>query len=189
MLRAAPWSKAGFFLGAGVVAASAMPSFAETVTLACDPSPPFSTDGMAIRFEGNDKGALTITGSFGEMRLPAVREARRTTDEDGEQRAVTGIRAYGPASVTMPEKTAIETCVKQRLTPGQMTDPDIVFTTVVGCAGAAPEAAGPVPVDATAEIALTPDVYVDLTRTYAQPTDLVIGRIAVEASPNCRIEK
>jgi hypothetical protein len=91
--------------------------------------------------------------------------------------------------VQMPEKAAIETCVKGKLPPDQLADSDIVFMTVMGCVNDAPLGAEPIAINASAEIALAPLVYVGVTRTYAEPTDLAVGTIALEAYPNCTIKE
>ena len=38
----------------------------------------------------------------------------------------------------MPDKAAAEACAKGKLTPEQLQDSDIVFTTVLGCLGQVP---------------------------------------------------
>jgi hypothetical protein len=114
-------------------------------------------------------------------------ESREGTDENGEPLSATGIRAFGPATVQMPDKAAIEACVRGKLSPDQLADSDIVFLTVMGCAGDAPLGTEPIAINASAEIALAPIVYVGITRTYAEPTDLAVGTIALEVYPNCNL--
>jgi hypothetical protein len=140
---------------------------------------------MTIVYDGESEGTLTITAPFGVMSLPATRESREGTDETGQPLSATGIRAAGPATVQMPDKAAIESCVRAKLPPDQLTDSDIVFVTVMSCAREAPVGAEPIAIDASAEIALAPLVYVGVTRTYSEPTDLAVGTIALEAYPDC----
>ena len=176
----------GVFLLSGMLAG---PASAETITIACEPNPSFNAPEMTLVYEGEAEGTLTITAPFGEMSLPASMEHREGTDEQGKPLSATGIRASGPASVIMPEKAAIESCVKGKLPPDQLTDSDIVFVTVMGCANEAPLGATPIEINASAEIALVPIVYVGITRSYAEPTDLAVGTIALEAFPTCTIKE
>jgi hypothetical protein len=170
--------------GVGVSAAQA-----ETVTIACEANPAFNAPEMKVVYEGEAEGTLTITAPFGEMSLPATKEVREGTDEKGQPISATGIRAAGPAKVQMPDKAAIESCVKGKLPPDQLTDSDIVFVTVMGCANEAPLDAERIEINASAEIALVPIVYVGITRSYAEPTDLAVGTIALEAFPTCTIKE
>jgi hypothetical protein len=185
----------GFSLGRtvwrGLVLAAifAAPAYAETVSIACEANPALNAPAMTIVYEGEAEGTLTITAPFGEMSLPATKESREGTDEAGQPLSATGIRAAGPATVQMPDKAAIEACVMGKLPPDQLADSDIVFLTVLGCAGEAPVGTEPIAINASAEIALAPIVYVGITRTYTQPTDLAVGTIALEAYPNCSLEE
>jgi hypothetical protein len=167
----------------------AVPGHAETVTIACEANPTLNAPEMTIVYEGEAEGTLTIAAPFGEMSLPATKESREGTDETGQPISATGIRAAGPATVQMPDKAAIESCVKGKLPPDQLADSDIVFVTVIGCANEAPLGAEPIAINASAEIALAPLVYVGVTRTYTEPTDLAVGTIALEAYPNCSLEE
>jgi hypothetical protein len=164
----------------------AAPGHAETVTEA---NTTLNAPAMTIVYEGDADGTLTIAATFGEMSLPATKENREGTDETGQPISATGIRAAGPASVLMPEKAAIESCVRGKLPPDQLTDSDIVFVTVMGCAKEAPLSAEPIAINASAEIALAPLVYVGVTRTYVEPTDLAVGTIALDVYPTCTIKE
>ncbi len=163
------------------------PAHAATTTLQCEANPTFNAPAMTLVYEGEAEGTLTITAPFGTMSLPATKQSREGTDETGAPLSATGIRAAGPATVLMPDKAAIEACVKGKLPPDQLADSDIVFVTVMGCAREAPLGAEPIAIEASAEIALAPLVYVGVTRTFAEPTDLAVGKIALEAYPNCSI--
>ena len=162
---------------------------AGTTTLECAANPAFNSPEMTLVYEGEAEGTLTITAPFGTMSLPATMESREGTDETGQALSATGIRAAGPATVQMPDKAAIEACVKGKLPPDQLSDSDIVFVTVMGCAREAPPGAEPIAIEASAEIALAPMVYVGVTRTFAEPTDLAVGKIALEAYPTCAIKE
>ena len=170
-----------------LVFAGALSAHAGSITVACEPNPAFNAPAMTLVYQGGAEGTLTIKAPFGEMSLPATMESRQGTDENGAPLSATGIRAAGPATVQMPDKAAIEACVRGKLPPDQLADSDIVFVTVMSCAKEAPVGAEPIAINASAEIALAPLVYVGVTRTYAEPTDLAVGTIALEAYPNCSI--
>jgi hypothetical protein len=165
------------------------PAFAETISIACEASPMFGSDAMELVYEGEAEGTLTISGTFGTMTLPATKEDREGTDEAGNPLSATGIRAFGPASVLMPEKSAVEACVRNKLPADQLADSDIVFMTTMSCTGETPVATEPVEIQASAEVAFVPEVYVGVTRTYAEPTDLVTGTIALETYPSCAVKE
>ena len=170
-----------------LAATFALPASAERIAIACEGNPTLNAPAMTIVYDGEADGTLTITAPFGEMRLPATKESREGADEAGQPLSATGIRAAGPATVQMPEMAAIEACTRGQLSPEFLADPDIVFMTVMGCAKEAPVGAQPIAINASAEIALAPIVYVGVTRTYTEPTDLAVGTIAIEAYPNCAI--
>jgi hypothetical protein len=172
-------------LTAALAGLCAPPAHAETITLICEANPPSNAPAMALVYDGDAKGTLTITGAFGKISLPATKATRRGTDEKGKPISATGILGGGPATVTMPDKAAIEACVKQKLPADQLKDADLVFMGVMDCADEVPVGAAPVEINAAAEIALEPLVYVGLTRTYLEPTSLAGGPIKLEVYPNC----
>ena len=80
----------------GLVTLSGMlaaPAYAETVTIACEANATLNAPDMTIVYEGEAEGTLTITAPFGEMSLPATKEDREGTDENGQPLSATGIRA------------------------------------------------------------------------------------------------
>lgn len=164
----------------------AIPAAAETVRMQCAADDTFNAPEMTLVYED---GTLTVAGSFGTMRLPASIETGPTTDDAGSPATVRGIRASGPANVRMPDKAALEACVRARLPSDQIEDADIVFVTLMACAKETPEADEPVAINASAEIVLWPMTYVGVTRTYAEATDLAGGSIALEAYPTCAIDE
>src|SRR5262249_6381908 len=122
--------------------------------------------------------------------LPASKEARDEVGEDGQKQSATGIRAFGPAKVIMPDKAAAEVCAKGKLTPEESRDSYIVFTTMLACLGQVPMAQSPIDIKASVEIAVTdpPATYVGLKRTYLEPSALPGGEpVSVEAYPNCTL--
>ena len=163
---------------------------AETVSIKCEVSQGWQAPAMTLVYEGSDTGTLTLKSEFGEMSLPASKELREAVGDDGKKQSATGIRAAGPAKVLMPDKAAAEACAKGKLTPEQLQDKDIVFTTVLGCLGQVPMGQAPIDIKASVEIAITepPSAYVGLKRTYLEPSALPGGEpIAVEAYPNCTL--
>jgi hypothetical protein len=112
-----------------LIAAGGSPVFAATLAFKCiekdagEPQPE-----MTLLYEGDASGTLKVKASFGEMVLPATKEEREAVDADGKSYTATGIRAFGPATVLMPDKAAIETCVKAKLKPEEAQDEDIVAT-------------------------------------------------------------
>lgn len=104
------------------------------------------------------------------MSLPAAKNVREGADEDGNK--ITAINIWGSGDVTlvMPDEAAIEACVRQKLTPEQTADSDIVFSTIFPCAASAPATAQPIPVKASVEISIfePPSAMVNVKRTYAK---------------------
>lgn len=170
-------------------ALGSMPAVADTVRMQCAADDAFNAPEMTLVYEGNDSGTLTVSGAFGTMSLPATLESGPTTDDPGSAVTVRGIRASGPATVRMPDKAALEACVRARLPSDQIEDADIVFVTLMACAKETPDADAPVAINASAEVVLWPMTYVGVTRTYAEATDLAGGSIALEAYPTCAIEE
>ena len=163
---------------------------AETITLACEANQSWQSPAMTMVYKGADSGTLTVKSEFGEMALPARKETREGPDEKGGTRSVVGILASGPAKVIMPDKKAAEECTKSKLTGDQAQDKEIVFVTMMGCLGSVPKGTQPVDVNAYATISLLdpPDAFVELTRTYVEPSGLPGGEpVKVEAYPTCRL--
>jgi hypothetical protein len=155
------------------------PSKAETVTLKCD-----APSEMTLVYEGDDSGTLTVTDSSGAFSLPASME-KREGDVDGTPIKATGILANGPVSILMPDKAAIEACVKSKLSGDLLQDSDVVFTTALGCSTSAPIGKEPVQVNAKVEISVVepPSAYVFITRSYVEPSSLAGGKIELSSMP------
>jgi len=154
-------------------------SEAATVTLKCN-----APSEMTLVYEGDQSGTLTVTDSSGVFSLPARMETREG-DVDGTPTKATGILANGPVSTMMPDKAAIEACVKSKLSGDLLADSDVVFTTALGCSTSAPMGKEPVQVNAKVEISVTepPDAYVFVTRTYVEPSSLAGGKIELSSMP------
>ena len=97
----------------------------------------------------------------------------------------TGILANGKVSSMMPDKAAIEACVKSKLSGDLLEDPDVVFSTAMSCGSSAPLGNEPVEVNANVEISVVepPGAYVFITRTYVEPTSLAGGKIELSSMP------
>ena len=154
-------------------------SEAETITLKCA-----APSQMTLVYEGDDSGTLTVTDSSGGFSLPARMETREG-EVDGTPMKATGILANGPVSTIMPDKAAIETCVKSKLSGDLLEDSDVVFTTALGCSTSAPMGKEPVQVNAKVEISVVepPSAYVFITRTYVEPSSLAGGKIELSSMP------
>ncbi len=178
------------YLAMALVVGSAGSAAADTITAKCrgeDGGKPYA---MTMVYEGEDSGTLKISGTFGEMSLPAGKKTRDTVTED-ETIHATQIWGGGEIPLVVPDKAALEACIKGKLPPDQVTDADIVFITIPSCAASAPPAAQPIPVKVYAEFTfLDPEtVYTTFKRTYLEKTDLPEGTITLEPMlPQCTME-
>src|SRR5262249_43476677 len=156
MCKSRPWSRTlalMVFPLAFMTACSR--SEAETVMLNCT-----APSEMTLVYEGSDSGTLTVTDTSGAFSLPARMETRQG-DVDGTPTKATGILANGPVSIRMPDKAAIEACVSSKLSGELLADPDVVFTTALGCGSSVPMGKEPVQVNAKVEISVVepPNAY------------------------------
>ena len=140
---------------------------------------------LTLVYAGGDSGTLKLSGSFGEMSLPAAKKYREAANDAGEKVSATEIWGAADIPLTVPDKAAIEACIKGKLPPDQVTDSDIVFMTIPSCAGAAPPTDQPIPVKVYAEIGILDPKTIFLTfkRTYLEATDLPDGKIVLEPLP------
>ena len=180
------------FLWIALLTTSASAAAAETVTVKCDGQEFGKPYQITLVYEGEDSGSMTVGGSFGEMSLPAARKQREGANTDGDTVTASEIWGSGDVSLIVPDKRAIESCVKAKLTPEQATDSDIVFSTIPSCAASAPPTAQAIPVKVYAELGILDPQTVFLTfkRTYLEKTDLPGGEIALESlpPPNCVVQ-
>lgn len=170
----------------------ATPVFAKTITAKCqgqDGDKPFA---MTLTYEGEDTGTLKVSGTFGDISLPAGTRSRESILDNGEKLNATKVWGGAEIPIIVPDKAAIESCVKGKLPAEQVTDADIVFITIPGCAAAAPPTAQPIPVKVYAEFTYLDPTTVQLvfTRTYLEKTDLPGGVLTLELEPTatCTIE-
>ncbi len=181
----------GCLLAIAFVLGSAGSASAGTIRAKCqgqDADKPFT---MTLVYEGEDSGTLKIGGLFGDMNLPAGKRSRHSVVA-GETIDATQIGGGAEVPLVMPDKVAIEACVKGKLSPDQIKDADVVFITIPSCAAAAPPTTEPIPVTVYAEFTYLDPQTVNLVfkRTYLEKTDLPGGTLTLELSPmsQCTIE-
>jgi hypothetical protein len=165
------------------------PLHAETLTVTCEDAGEKAPAALTLGYEGGASGTLTVKAPFGEMSLPATKE-QREDGEGGKNLAATGIRAFGPASVIMPDKAAIEACVAQKLKLDEAQDEDIVATVLGSCAEAAAPSKEPIAIKATVETGIydPPSADVELTRTFLEASTVAGGSLKIETTPaNCNV--
>ncbi len=179
-------------LAMAIIVGSGGAAAADTVTAKCQGNEFNKPYELTMVYEGDESGTMTITGSFGDMSLPAAKKQREGVNEDGDTVRATTIWASGEVPIVVPDKAAIEACVKAKLPPDQVTDADIVFITMPACAASAPPTPQPIPVKVYAEIGiLDPEaVFVTFKRTYLEKTTLPDGTITLEPlpPPKCTVE-
>ncbi len=178
-------------LAVAFVLGSAGSASSGTITAKCrgqDADKPYA---MTMVYEGEDSGTLKISGSFGDMSVPAAKRSRHSVTA-GETIDATQIWGSAEVPLVMPDKGAVEACVKGKLAPDQVTDADVVFVTIPSCAAAAPPATQPIPVKVYAEFTyLDPETVLPVfKRTYLEKTDLPGGTLTLEIPPTsqCTIE-
>ena len=176
----------------GVLVAAATAS-AETIAVSCKGEEFGKTYDLAFLYEGDNSGVLKVTGSFGEMSLPAGKRRREGVNTDGDKVNATEIWGGADIPIIVPDKAAIEACIKGKLPPDQVTDSDIVFMTIPSCAAAAPPTAQPVPVKVYAEIGILDpkSIFLTFKRTYLEATYLPDGKIVLEPlpPPDCKMSE
>jgi hypothetical protein len=111
---------------------------AETMTFKCTETVGGNQSEFTMVYEGTDEGILSVKTASGEMALPASKETREGKNDAGETYTVTGIKAFGETMAVMPDKGAIEECVKGKAPPEQLADADIVFSLALSCASSVP---------------------------------------------------
>ena len=158
---------------------------AETIAVSCKGEEFDKPYQLTFVYEGGDSGTLKVSGSFGEMSLPAAKTYREAGNDAGEKVSATVIWGGADVPVIVPDKAAIEACIKEKLPADQVTDSDIVFLTIPTCAASAPPTAQPIPVKVYAEIGILDPKTIFLTfkRTYLEATDLPDGKIVLEPLP------
>jgi hypothetical protein len=144
---------------------------------------------MTLTYTGEATGKLEVKAVFGEMSLAANKKTAEEDNGDGKKSTVTGITASGTATVTMPDKAAIESCVASKLTPEEAKDEDLSFMRLLSCMTSAPPTAAKVPVTVAVRVILYPGddgSSVEIDRTYPDPAKVPGGTIKVASdSRNC----
>ncbi len=149
---------------------------AATMTFACTARDTGKDVPFTATYDGGDSGTLTVTSPDGVMTLKA-----RYIEQDADN---WGIDGFGQVTVTMPDKAALEACLKAEAQPGELDDADTLTFLIVGCQSAVPPGAAPVAVNAEVEIADT-DGELDtfITRKYSDPSPVAGGHIALASVP------
>ena len=181
----------GYLLAIALVLGCASSASAGTITAKCQGEDADKPYAMTMVYEGDDSGTLKISGSFGDMNFPAAKRSRHSVTA-GQTIDATQIWGGAEIPLVVPDKGAIEACVKNKLPPDQVTDADIVLITIPSCAVAAPPTAQAIPVNVYAEFTfLDPEtVLAVFKRTYLEKTDLPGGMLTLEIPPTaqCTIE-
>jgi hypothetical protein len=168
-------------------------SEAETLAFKCTQTAGDNSSDMSITYEGAEQGTLTVKAASGDMTLPATKETREGTDEDGKSYSVVGITASGETMSLMPDKAAIESCVKGKLSPDQLADEDIAYTAALGCAASTPLGKEPIKINGYVEIALIdpPVAQVFITKTFLEPSSLPGGKLKIDSlpPPSCELQQ
>jgi len=165
---------------------------AETMSIECQAAGKGGLPAMSLVYEGGESGTLRIASTLGEMALDATRQEREGENE-GVKYTVIGIRAFGPANVLMPERTAMETCIAGKATGDQANDADFVTMFSDACRREVPLGTAPVPITANVEIAVTEQfgagAYVYLILTYGEKSKVPGEHIAINSlpPPNCTV--
>jgi hypothetical protein len=186
-------------------------AFAETVTLQCvqntigarapaeGGAAANPNTAMTITYSGDASGTLTLKGAFGDMSLPATKQIRRGSVEGfngGKEYSAIGIQGGGPATVTMPDKAAVEACVTGKPVPEGLSAEDNVFMALMQCTADAPPGKAKVPIAASVEIAFVSTappalelMTTHMKQTYSEASTLPGGKITIESDPRCEIVK
>src|SRR5207253_2947686 len=95
------------------------------------------------------------------------------------------IRAFGPASVLMPDSAALDACIASRREPGTQPDPGIDALSMLGCSEKLPNGPTPVPINATVEVSIVepPIAQVFLKRAYLGKSSSMGEPITLESVP------
>lgn len=99
----------------------APPARAESLAFDCEELDAGKPARMTITYEGDASGMAKVTGSFGEMSLPATKEETEI-EVEGQKVMQTGIRAFGTTKILMPGKAALEACIAAKRQPDETDD-------------------------------------------------------------------
>lgn len=164
----------------------AAPASATSLAFACEELDAGKPSKMTIAYEGEASGTVKVTGSFGELTLPATME-KTEIDVEGQKVLQTGIRAFGTAQILMPGKVALETCIASKRQPGETDD----ILGLMGCRTTVEQA--PSEAKVSFELAFQGDAgdpFVYLKRTYLEESSDYLsgsgskgGFISIESVP------
>jgi hypothetical protein len=167
-----------------VATLAAGPAWAQSLVLKCEERVGGATTPMTLIYEGGASGTLKVTGSLGEMTLPATREEREG-DVDGTTMTATNIRAFGAANVLMPDRAALDACIVSRREAGAAADPDLDALSLLACSEKLPNGPTPVAIKATVNISLIEPLMtiVEMKRTYVEASSVMGEPITLEPVP------
>ena len=160
--------------------ASLAPASAGTYTFTCHGKGAAPSGPITLVFDGQERGALTVSGAFGAWTLPALK-MEREGEVDGKTVKAMGIRANGPARAQMPDKGAFDACIAAKKDPNE---PDPILE-IMSCTSQTPDGPAPVSIDAAVEIAIIdpPNAMVTITRTFAEKSPATGDVIALQTVP------
>ena len=165
-------------LGAGMAAVllAGGSANAATMTFACTARDSGKDVPLTLTYDGDADGTLTVKSADGVMTLKA-----RYTAQDANN---WGIDAYGPATVIMPDRAALEACLKAKAQPGDLDDADVVTVLALDCQASVAPSAAPVAVSAEVEIsAIDGGLNAFITRKYADTSPVAGGHIELSSVP------
>lgn len=162
--------------GALAVALAANSAGAATITLTCTDRVGGKEAPFTLVYEGGADGILTVKTASDEMKLTA-----RYVEQDADN---WGINGFGPGNVIMPDKAAMEACLKDKAKPGDLDDVDVLTFLVAGCQSAVAAGAAPVAVRASVEVtSLDAAVNAFVARKYVDESPVAGKHIEVVSFP------
>jgi len=168
--------KATFLTSVVMALVAASTANATTMTLACTERDSGKDVPFTATYDGDADGTLTVKSPDGTMTLKA-----RYIEQDADN---WGIDGYGPASVTMPDRAAMEACLKAKAQPGDLDDPDVVTVLALDCQTSVAPSAAPVAISAEVEIsAIDGGLNAFITRKYADTSPVAGGHIELSSVP------
>jgi hypothetical protein len=171
-------------------------AIASTIKIACGPDG-FGAFGaatpMTITYTGEATGTLTVTSKDIELRLPAQKSSR-TSSNGGETVTATVIDGIGETDALMPDPGALQACVVQSVPPEFKDDPDLMYSTAQSCASKVALGPAPVRIKAAVSVGIIPspsgasaDIIVEMKRSYLEVPPHPGGPISLDTFPrDCR---
>ena len=176
-----------------IVAFAISPASAAAIKITCENEDVMAAGWkgpMTVTYDGAASGTLTVKSEHIDLRLPATSK-KRTGEIDGKSKTATAIDGFGDTKTVMPDLAALEACAAKSVQPDFKNDADMVAIARMSCLATTAPSAAPVPVTASVTVGLipgdtagTPDVIVEIKRTYADA-----NKTSIETFPkNCALE-